>query len=882
MSTFEVNDDIFPYRCAVFIRSRWGNTWYSGSGALIGNNDILTASHVIHNNDRGGLANEVRIYPTYDPDSSYYSSGYYQPIWYEYYDDWDEDGNGLLTTGDGKSNSLYEVEKDIALLSLSENLGSIYGYFGVKKTFSGGTAYKLGFPGKYSNNLMFDQGIIYKDSIDNYHWFYNNDIEINGGDSGGPIYINSGGDAGYQIIGVTSSSGGLTSTACSVDSHYWWISESVQVNNYLYDKSFASIVSEESVNEGDSISFTYKTHKYEENKQYIYRISGISSSDLISEELTGTTIINSDGEAIFSIEISADQRTEGSETFTLSIGEKTKSVIINDTSKNLSQSPTDIIISSTSFDENINANTSIASLSTIDPDTSDTFTYTLVSGVGDTDNQAFTINGSSIQINTSPDYETKSSYTIRVKTTDSSGNNYEKSFDLSVNNLEEGNIEKPIIYGENNRILFSENSTASQFYREIYIPENTNHEIYRFTSNKEVTWSISQGPYSYVEDYKYFEIDEITGSLTIKGILDYENGQAYGNSPYDNNYLMSIEATDVAGNKLESNQFRVIITDVVNESNTSSTSATSTELQQLYIGYFSRPCDPSGLDYWLGEKITKKAFAANMYLQPEFNSVNGNLSTTDQVNQIYLNLFNRDGDAAGLTYWSGQIDSGSLELASIANDLTWAALNNTGSEVDKKTLTHKTNAAIQYTYQIRKSTSDILAYQPASTSPWITGNNFTEAKTFINEIGFSKVANLSEIEGSISKFSNIPNSFNLNSNNSLINSIDNITGLSLNNLSNDFLESLRNPETTINNSFLANQQDHNNKLNYIDISKHLSNQDFISNLYEHVLCRESDLQGLNYWVDQLETNLETRYEVLIGFSRSEENHLIIADTNVLA
>ena len=31
-----------------------------------------------------------------------------------------------------------------------------------------------------------------------------------------------------------------------------------------------------------------------------------------------------------------------------------------------------------------------------------------------------------------------------------------------------------------------------------------------------------------------------------------------------------------------------------------------------------------------------------MYLQPEFNSVNGNLSTTAQVNQIYLNLYRAD------------------------------------------------------------------------------------------------------------------------------------------------------------------------------------------------------------------------------------------------
>ena len=549
---------------------------------------------------------------------------------------------------------------------------------------------------------------------------------------------------------------------------------------------------------------------------------------------------------------------------------------VNDVLESLN-SPTDIILSSTSFDENINANTSIATLTTTDLDTNDTFTYTLVSGVGDTDNSAFTIDGSSIKINSSPDYETKSSYSLRLQTTDSGGNTYEKSISLSVNDLEEGDTEKAIIYGVNNDVLYSTTSGTFASSTSIDIPEGTNQEIYRFIANEEVTWSISQLFDN--NDYQYFSIDPITGSLSINGNLDYENPQAGG----DNNlYIMSINATDTNENINNSNWFRVVITDVVDESNTSSTSATSTELQQLYIGYFGRPCDPDGLDYWLGQKVTTKAFAANMYLQPEFNSVNGNLSTTDQVNQIYLNLFNRNGDAAGLTYWSSQIDSGNLELASIANDLTWAALNNDGSEVDKKTLTHKTNAAIQYTYEIRKSTSDILAYQPASTSPWVTGNNLTESKTFINQIGYSTVATLSEIQDSIAKFSNTSNNLQLTPDSNPSNSIDIITGLELDNLSGYFLDNLKQPDiTNINNSNISNAQDINYKLNYVELSNYLTNQEYIDNVYEDILDRAADRNGHNYWVGQLESNLETRYDVLLGFCASEENLSLYCDMNIL-
>ena len=90
--------------------------------------------------------------------------------------------------------------------------------------------------------------------------------------------------------------------------------------------------------------------------------------------------------------------------------------------------------------------------------------------------------------------------------------------------------------------------------------------------------------------------------------------------------------------------------------------ATATELQQLYIAYFGRAADPTGLDYWTGQGTTTKAFAAHMYAQNEFKSVYGSLSTENQVNQIYQNLFDRDADAAGLLYWTNQIKSGALEL----------------------------------------------------------------------------------------------------------------------------------------------------------------------------------------------------------------------------
>ncbi|MBC6479003.1 MAG: leucine-rich repeat domain-containing protein [Hormoscilla sp. GM7CHS1pb] len=100
--------------------------------------------------------------------------------------------------------------------------------------------------------------------------------------------------------------------------------------------------------------------------------------------------------------------------------------------KDVNEDPTDLDLSNNSIDENVAANTVVGTFSTTDPDTGDSFTYQLVAGTGDTDNAAFTIDGDELQINNSPDFETQSSYSIRVQTTDSANNRYSETFTINV------------------------------------------------------------------------------------------------------------------------------------------------------------------------------------------------------------------------------------------------------------------------------------------------------------------------------------------------------------------------------------------------------------------------------------------------------------------
>jgi len=97
--------------------------------------------------------------------------------------------------------------------------------------------------------------------------------------------------------------------------------------------------------------------------------------------------------------------------------------------------PTQIGLSATAIAENSVVNTVVGTLSTTDSDVGDSFTYSLVSGTGDADNASFNISGGSLRASAAFDYETKSSYSIRVRTTDSGGGTFEKVFTITVTNV---------------------------------------------------------------------------------------------------------------------------------------------------------------------------------------------------------------------------------------------------------------------------------------------------------------------------------------------------------------------------------------------------------------------------------------------------------------
>jgi hypothetical protein len=100
---------------------------------------------------------------------------------------------------------------------------------------------------------------------------------------------------------------------------------------------------------------------------------------------------------------------------------------------NVNEAPTEISLSASSVAENAAAGTTVGTLSTIDPDGAGVTTYTLVAG----DVASFSILGGSLRTAVPLNFETKSSYSVTIRSTDSGGLSVSRVFTISVTDVNE-------------------------------------------------------------------------------------------------------------------------------------------------------------------------------------------------------------------------------------------------------------------------------------------------------------------------------------------------------------------------------------------------------------------------------------------------------------
>ena len=96
------------------------------------------------------------------------------------------------------------------------------------------------------------------------------------------------------------------------------------------------------------------------------------------------------------------------------------------------QAPTALTLAPATIAENSPVGTAVGSFATTDPDSGDSFRYALVSGEGDGDNGLFVTVGGVLRTTATLNFEARSRYSIRVRTTDTGGLSTERSLAITV------------------------------------------------------------------------------------------------------------------------------------------------------------------------------------------------------------------------------------------------------------------------------------------------------------------------------------------------------------------------------------------------------------------------------------------------------------------
>ena len=225
-----------PYRHAVLIIATFGDGSRAiGSGALVGKNDVLTATHVVYDPDRNGWATDLAIYPAVDFNarSNVFES---RPLMELGSFDWHINGwpRQAFQDADHGTLTMAEAQHDLAVIGISEMPGHQLGWFSLAAGYDAPQlAYQLGYPAS-GTGLMAGQAWVERAALQSVYSAYaaqGSDI-MGPGSSGGPLYVfDAQGSA--QLIGVRTSGNETTSQWADIGLLYPEILRAIVRNDFL-------------------------------------------------------------------------------------------------------------------------------------------------------------------------------------------------------------------------------------------------------------------------------------------------------------------------------------------------------------------------------------------------------------------------------------------------------------------------------------------------------------------------------------------------------------------------------------------------------------------------------------------------------------------------
>ncbi|EKE72279.1 trypsin-like peptidase domain-containing protein [Oceanibaculum indicum] len=181
-----------PWRTVVSVRAWFdtatGREEKTGSGVLVGRNDVLTASHIVYD-ARYGVADHIEIAPGSTPLTQPF--GTYTAV------SWSHE---IVDPDDDNVLEIDEVTRDYAVLSFDTPLGEELGWMTLDPGFTAGTATLTGYPGIQSGRMTTETasaGLTEAAGVLSLTGF-----EVRPGHSGGPVWVE--GANGPALVGLVS------------------------------------------------------------------------------------------------------------------------------------------------------------------------------------------------------------------------------------------------------------------------------------------------------------------------------------------------------------------------------------------------------------------------------------------------------------------------------------------------------------------------------------------------------------------------------------------------------------------------------------------------------------------------------------------------------
>ncbi len=450
-------------------------------------------------------------------------------------------------------------------------------------------------------------------------------------------------------------------------------------------------------------------------------VSGTGSTDNASFNISGNQLRTS---AVFNFEVKSSysiriRTTDGLGAYF----EEPYTITVTD----VNEAPTDIALSNSTIAENLPVNTVVGTFSTTDPDAGGSFTYTLVNGTGSADNSSFNILGAQLRSSEVFDVETKSSYSIRVRTSDGTFT-FDKVFAITINNVNDA----PVLAGiEGTSLSYTEGDGLVQITNTITVSDVDNTNLVSASISISANYQDDQDVLAFTNANGISgSWNSITGVMTLSGSASLNNYRTA---------LRSVRYNNTSSNPNTATRtvtFRV--NDGTDNSNTQNRTITIAALNNAPV---LAGIEGSALAYTEGAgpvQITN-TLAVSDVDNINLSSATISISANYQSSQDVLDFTNANGITGTWNSGTGVMAlSGSASLANYQTALRSVTYNNTSATPNTaaRTVTFRVNDGISNSNNQNRN----ITIAASNTPPVLAGIEVT-ALAYTEDDGLVQITN---------------------------------------------------------------------------------------------------------------------------------------------